>query len=50
MYEIENTKGADINMSKKYGFNKIQKEHTGIVIVNIGGSRGDIEPNIKVQR
>lgn len=49
MYEIENTKGADINMSKKYGFNKIQKEHTGIVIVNIGGSRGEIEPNIKVR-
>lgn len=50
MIETKSNKAYFDNYEKtEYGFNAIGKEHTGIVIVNIGGSRGDIEPNIKVR-
>ncbi|MCC3867862.1 InlB B-repeat-containing protein [Terrisporobacter mayombei] len=45
----EATNNPGFDKSNIYGFNAIDKEQTGIVIVNVGGSRGDIDPNFKVR-
>ncbi|WP_419749461.1 leucine-rich repeat protein [Terrisporobacter petrolearius] len=45
----EATSDPGFDKKRIYGFNAIDKEQTGIVIVNVGGSRGNIDPNFKVR-